>query len=88
MRETVPFGVASATEMQRRQCQEPSSTDIRGSVVNFGRHAKLAWPLKTAAHIAAIGRVSERHAARMLSGEFEPTGVIAAALIHEIFKRE
>jgi hypothetical protein len=85
---TVPFGVASATEMQRRQCQTVSDTDIRVSVVNFGRHAKLAWPFKTAAHIAAIGKVSERHAARMLSGEFEPTGVIAAALIQEIFKRE
>lgn len=86
MRGTIPFGVASATQIERRQCQEPSVTDIR--VINFGKHAKIAWPFKTAAHIAAIGKVSERHAARMLSGEFEPTGVIAAALIHEIFKRE
>jgi hypothetical protein len=56
-------------------------------VCNFGKHAKLAWPFKTAAQIAAIGGTSERQAARMLTGEFEPPASVVAALIAEIFRR-
>ena len=52
----------------------------------FGAHAKLAWPFKTAAHIAAIGNISERHAARIIAGEFEPPAAVLAALIVEITK--
>lgn len=87
MRETVPFGVASATEIARRQCQPAAGPDTRVSVCNFGKHAKLAWPFKTAAHIAAICNTSERHAARMLTGEFEPPGSVIAALVVEITRR-
>ena len=88
MGENVPFGVASAREIQRRQCQKPSDADARVIVCNFGKHAKLAWPFKTAAQLAVIGKTSERHAARWLSGEFEPPACVLAALIVEITKRE
>jgi hypothetical protein len=88
MHSTIPFGVASAREIQRRRCQEGESTATGGIAINFGKHAKLAWPFKTAAHIASIGKISERHAARILSGEFEAPASIATALIAEIFKRQ
>lgn len=83
----IPFAVASAREIARRQCQDPSTADTSVISINFGRHAKLAWPLKTAAHIAAIAGISERHAARILSGEFEPPASVLVALMAEITKR-
>jgi len=87
MSRSIPFGVASATEIQRHQCQPSAGTDTRVIVSNFGKHAKLAWPFKTAAHIAAIANTSERHAARWLTGEFEPPASVFAALMAEIAKR-
>ena len=54
----------------------------------FGPVAKVLWPDKTAAHIAAIAGVEERTAKRWLSGEFEPPGIVIAAVIVEITKRE
>jgi hypothetical protein len=50
----------------------------------FGAVAKVLWPHKTAAHIAAIGKISERHAARIIAGEFEAPAAILAAVIVEI----
>ena len=87
MHGSIPFGVASATQINRHQCQPTASADTRVIVSNFGRHAKLAWPVKTAAHLAAIAGTSERHAARWLSGEFDPPASIFAALMVEIAKR-
>lgn len=57
------------------------------SVGNFGRVAKLLWPLKTAAHLASIADTNERTAARWLSGEFEPPVIIVMATMQEIFRR-
>lgn len=54
----------------------------------FGAVAKVLWPGKTAAHIAVIAGVEERTAKRWLSGEFEPPGIVIAAVIVEITKRE
>ena len=88
MSANIPFGVASAREIQRHQCQEPSgAATCVIAAPNWARHAKLEWPFKTAAHIAALAGTSERHAARWLSGEFEPPACVAAALIAEIFKK-
>lgn len=36
----------------------------------IARVCKLFWPLKTAAHVAAMANASERTAERWLSGEF------------------
>jgi hypothetical protein len=87
MSSSVSFGVASASEIARRQCQPDATADTRVSACNFGKHAKLAWPFKTAAHIGTIAGTSERQAARMLTGEFEPPASVIAALIIEITKR-
>lgn len=54
----------------------------------FGAVAKVIWPLKTAAQLAAIANTNERTAARWIAGEFEPPGIIIAAIIVEITKRE
>lgn len=53
----------------------------------FGAVAKVLWPFKTAAQLAAIAGTNERTAARWLSGEFEPPAIIIAAIIVEITKR-
>lgn len=55
---------------------------------NFGRVAKLLWPFKTAAHLAAIAKTNERTAARWLSGEFPPPFSIIEATMHEIFNED
>ena len=62
-------------------------TDTIVDVSQFGRVAKVLWPLKTAAHLAAIAKSNERTAARWLSGEFEPPGVILVAVLTEITRR-
>ena len=54
----------------------------------FGPVAKLLWPDKTAAHLAAIADTNERTAWRWLSGEYEPPAIVIAAVIVEITKRE
>ena len=54
----------------------------------FGRVAKVIWPHKTAAHIAAIAKTNERTAARWLSGEFDPPLVVVVATMKEIFLTE
>jgi hypothetical protein len=74
---------ARETERQIRQ-----GTAKIVSVSRFGTVAKALWPIKTAAHVAAIGQTNERTAARWLSGEFEPPGIVIAAIVYEITKRE
>ena len=73
-----------ATEIQGRFRQ---GTDKIVSAGQFGKVAKALWPFKTAAHLASIAGRDERTAARWLSGEFEPPGVILAAIMLEITKR-
>lgn len=53
----------------------------------FGAVAKVLWPVKTAAALAAIANTNERTAARWLAGEFEPPGIVIAAVIVEITRR-
>lgn len=73
-----------AKEIQGRFRQ---GTDKIVSVSNFGKVAKVLWPHKTAFHLAEIASSNERTAARWLSGEFEPPGVVIAAIIVAITKR-
>ncbi len=53
----------------------------------FGAVAKVLWPIKTAAQLAAIADSNERTAARWIAGEFEPPAIIIAAIIVEITGR-
>lgn len=50
--------------------------------------AKVLWPVKTAACLAAIARCDERTAKRWLAGESEPPISVACAMFHEIFREQ
>ncbi len=76
--------VEEAREIERQIRQ---GTGKYVSAGNFGRIAKVLWPLKTAAHLASIADTNERTAARWLSGEFEPPVIIVMATMQEIFRR-
>jgi hypothetical protein len=80
------FGNSSivANEIQGRFRQ---GTDKIVSAGQFGKVAKALWPIKTAAQLASLAGKDERTAARWLSGEFEPPGIIIAAIIVEITRR-
>ncbi len=53
----------------------------------FGDVAKVLWPDKTEAHLAAIASADVRTARRWIAGEFEPPAIVIAAIIVEITKR-
>jgi hypothetical protein len=76
--------LAVATEISGRFRQ---GTDKIVSAGRFGTVAKALWPIKTAAHLATIAGTNERTAARWLSGEFEPPGIVFAVILYEITKR-
>lgn len=84
MRASFGNPVVVATEIQGRFRQ---GTDKIVSAGQFGKVAKALWPLKTAAVLGAIAGKDERTGARWLSGEFEPPGIIIAAIIVEITRR-
>lgn len=54
----------------------------------FGLVAKVLWPEKTDAQLAAIAGADVRTARRWISGEFEAPAIVIAAIIMEITKRE
>lgn len=54
----------------------------------FGPVAKVIWPDSTDACVAAIGKVDVRTARRWMSGEFEPNGLVIAAVVVAITKRD
>ena len=83
MRTNYEERVQNARETERRLRQ---GTDKIVSP-KFGPVAKLLWPHKTAAQLAAIAGKDERAAWRWLSGEHEPPICIVEAVIHETFKR-
>jgi len=76
--------MATATEIQGRFRQ---GTDKIVSAGRFAVVARALWPIKTAAHLAALAGRDERTAARWLSGEFEPPGIVLAAIFVEITRR-
>ncbi len=84
MRSVYEERVADATETARRLRQGTDKIVSR----KFGAVAKVLWPNKTAAQLAAIAGTNERAAWRWLSGEHEPPGCIIAAVLVEITKRD
>jgi hypothetical protein len=86
MRTEFPALGPQSTENDRQFRQFDPSTD---KIVSrkFGAVAKILWPIKTAATVAAIADTNERTAARWLAGEFEPPAIVIAAIIVEITKR-
>lgn len=84
MRAVYEERVAEATTIERQLRQGTDKIVSR----KFGPVAKLLWPIKTAAQLAAMADTNERTAWRWLSGEYEPPAIIIAAIIVEITKRE
>ena len=76
--------VAEATKIEGQIRQGTAKVVIR----KFGPVAKLLWPFKTAAHVAAIAKTNERTAARWLSGEFDPPYSVIEATMHAIFSED
>lgn len=81
MRSAYEEKLATASE-NARQIRAGTAKIVRRK---FGPVAKLLWPVKTAAHLAAIANSNERTAARWLSGEFEPPISVVLAVNQEIF---
>jgi hypothetical protein len=79
---------AKVTEARESERRIRRGADKIVGITQFGKVAKVLWPLKTAAHLASIAKKDPRTAERWLSGEFEPPGVVIAAIVIEITKRE
>lgn len=62
----------------------PADPDIGMPYGKFVAVVRLLWPRKTAAHLAALGKVTERGAHMWLSGKREPPARILAAILVEI----
>ena len=81
MRSVYEVRLDEAREIERQLRQGTGKIVSR----NFGRVAKVLWPFKTAAQIAAIAKTNERTAARWLSGEHDPPYCVIEATMHKIF---
>lgn len=60
------------------------SRDERVRKELFGQVARIIWPHKTAAHLAAVGGANERTAARWLKGSHPPPASVIVAMLSEI----
>ena len=78
------FGNPIATAMEMQGQFRPGRDKI--VTRKFGAVARVLWPEKTAAHVAAIAGKDERTAKRWLAGEFEPPAIVLAAVLVEITK--
>ena len=84
MRAILHVPKCGSTELQGQFCPGKDKIVSR----KFGQVAKVLWPEKTAAYVAAIAGKDERTAKRWLAGEFEPPGVVLAAVLVEITRLE
>ena len=82
MRRESPSSFCGTSEIHRQF--RPDTDKIVGR--KFGAVAKAIEPRNTAAHVAAAGKVSHRHAERIIAGEFEPNGGMIAWVILEMTK--
>jgi hypothetical protein len=72
----------SATEIECKRF--PRSEKNFHSGKKWARHARLAWPRKTAAVLAAVAKSTERQAKNWLAGHQQPPATVLAALFAEI----
>jgi hypothetical protein len=81
--------VRAAIQNSLNNFPEAASTRNRRSrgKTKFSAVAKLIWPIRAAERMAEIAYVDARTAARWLSGEFEPPGIVLAAILTEITRR-
>lgn len=74
----------------RNEIQATFSPSKRDKIVGpsqFGNVCRLLWPIKTAAHIAAIAKRDVRTAERWIDGEHEPPIIVLVAIINRMFER-
>jgi hypothetical protein len=88
MRTNYEKNISDANAIERHIRQYDGVHNRIVNVSNFSKVARVLWPFKTAAHLASIAKKDERTAARWLSGEFEPPGIVIAAIVMEITKRD
>ena len=81
-----PFGNSAAITSELQGQFSPERDKIVPPT-KFAAVARVIWPEKTAANIAAIAGKDERTAKRWLAGEFEPPAIVIAAVIVELVKR-
>lgn len=81
MRAAYEERVGEARQIERSLRQRPD--EIVRPI--FPAIAKLCWPHKTAAALAAIAKSDERAAYRWLSGEHEPPISVVLATINKAF---
>jgi hypothetical protein len=83
--------MGAVSVVARERSPESDRTDVRddeqlfGSIV--GDIARLLWPKKTAANVAALIGCSERAAEMYLAADREWSGDAIAAIVAEICKR-
>jgi hypothetical protein len=87
MAESESINLASAIGMRGHLRPARLSRDIRVPRRKFGAVAKVLFPDKAAAHLAAIGGADERTAKRWISGEYEPPTSVVIACVQEMLRR-
>lgn len=80
----IPFGTASAREINRQKATAPDRIVARRK---FGDVCKVLWPANTAAEIASEVRVNPRTVERWMSGEIDPSPRMAALILDQIFPK-
>lgn len=84
------MGQASRVVAFRAKETQGQDLPFRDKIVprRFSAVAKVLWPVKTAACLAAIAKSDERAAKRWLRGEHEPPLSVVLAVIHEMLREQ
>lgn len=80
----IPFGVASAREIERMLVQGTA----RLCSPRFGKVCKALWPVKTAEELSSRADCAVRTAAYEISGEREPSAKSILVVITEMLRRD
>ena len=83
MRSSIAERAVTSLETARTSVRLPEQSF--GSIL--GQVAKLLWPAKTAAHIAAAAGCGERAAEMYLAGDREWSGAALACIVAEVLRR-
>lgn len=83
MRALVHSGTAKARKIARSDVQD----DEQSFGATIADVARLLWPTKTAAHLAAAAGCSERAAEFYLAGDRDWSGDALAVIVSEILRR-
>ncbi len=92
MRNAYKQSANPTSEMPRHFCTTEGQPLPAGAQVvansKFGACARICWPVKTAAHVAAIANRDVRTAERWLAGEYEPPLIVVFMLLQKMFEKK